>query len=45
MPDLSQKRSILEPFQGSKKYDTCFIGYFKTKEHAWTKKYCKKFLS
>ena len=40
MPDLAQKRSILEPFLGSKKYNTCFIGYFKTKEHAWTKKYC-----
>ena len=45
MSDLAQKRSILEPFLGSKKYNTCFIGYFKTKEHAWTKKYCKKFLS
>ena len=29
--------SILEPFLGSKKYNTCFIGNFKTKEHAWTK--------
>ena len=37
MPDLAQKRSILEPFLGSKKYNTCFIGNFKTKEHAWTK--------
>jgi hypothetical protein len=27
MPDLAQKRSILEPFLHSKKYDTCFIGY------------------
>ena len=45
MPDLAQKRSILEPFLGSKKYNTCFIGYCKTKEHAWTKKYCKKILS
>ena len=30
MRDLAQKRLILEPFQGSKKYNSCFIGYFKT---------------
>ena len=43
MSDLAQKRSVLEPFLASKKYNICVIG--RPNEHSETKKFCKKFLS